>query len=567
MKLKAVLLENFRGYRHPIRIPISNLTSLIGKNDAGKSTILEGLDIFFDGTTKIEPGDASVNGNAADVRIGCVFTDLPTTIDLDRGAQTTLAGEYLLNCDGDLEIHKVWDLSGAKAKAPAVFARANHPTKEAASGLLGKKQKDLQRLIKEHELGEQCDQTSNPSMRAAIYSAIEQQQGLSLAEYDVPLLGGDETKAVWAALDRYMPIFALFKSDRESSDQDKEVQDPMALAVKRSLAALEADLAAIAAKVEEEACAVANKTLEQLRASYPDLAATLTPKFRKPNWSTIFKLDLASNDDIPLNKRGSGVRRLVLLSFFQAEAARKRLERVQTGQFTAPVIYGVEEPETSQHPENQVRIIEALQALSDAGEQVILTTHVPGLAGLVPVESLRFVDRCPAIDAPRVRNGTDDIYAEIASALGVFPTAVAQAANAPDFPRVAVCVEGYTDETALRSLGRILEQAGVIHFSVDTRAIFWVSAGGSSLHAWVERRYLDSLGIPQFYLCDSDRTTRGADMKADTARLVEMLTGRPNCQVWVTRKREIENYLHPAALLRCCAPPATWSIWPLELTI
>ena len=47
MNLESIKIKNFRGYADEITIPISNLTAFIGKNDAGKSTILEALEIFF----------------------------------------------------------------------------------------------------------------------------------------------------------------------------------------------------------------------------------------------------------------------------------------------------------------------------------------------------------------------------------------------------------------------------------------------------------------------------------------------------------------------------------------
>ncbi|WP_331325333.1 AAA family ATPase [Acinetobacter baumannii] len=48
MELISIVLENFRGYhlKHTILID-ECLTGIIGKNDAGKSTIFEALDIFF----------------------------------------------------------------------------------------------------------------------------------------------------------------------------------------------------------------------------------------------------------------------------------------------------------------------------------------------------------------------------------------------------------------------------------------------------------------------------------------------------------------------------------------
>ena len=59
MKLREIVLKNFRGYYRETRIPVDDLTALIGKNDVGKSTILEALDIFFN-QIKIDIGDRNV---------------------------------------------------------------------------------------------------------------------------------------------------------------------------------------------------------------------------------------------------------------------------------------------------------------------------------------------------------------------------------------------------------------------------------------------------------------------------------------------------------------------------
>lgn len=47
MKIDSIKLKNFRGYRSETEINFNDLTVFVGKNDIGKSTILEALDIFF----------------------------------------------------------------------------------------------------------------------------------------------------------------------------------------------------------------------------------------------------------------------------------------------------------------------------------------------------------------------------------------------------------------------------------------------------------------------------------------------------------------------------------------
>ena len=171
MLIKALILENFRAYEARTIVPMSQLTSFIGKNDAGKSSILEALDIFFEGgVAKIESADGSINGNRRNVRIGVIFDHLPAQVVLDTNAPTTLQAVHLLNENGDLEIHKVFNCVNQSPKA-SVFARAIHPSAPGVENILQLPQKELRLLVRNQELQNNCNQAENPSMRQAIYDA------------------------------------------------------------------------------------------------------------------------------------------------------------------------------------------------------------------------------------------------------------------------------------------------------------------------------------------------------------------------------------------------------------
>lgn len=63
MKIVSVKIKNFRGYGEEVKIKFDDLTVFVGKNDVGKSTILEALDMFFNdgkGGVKIEKNDVNV---------------------------------------------------------------------------------------------------------------------------------------------------------------------------------------------------------------------------------------------------------------------------------------------------------------------------------------------------------------------------------------------------------------------------------------------------------------------------------------------------------------------------
>ncbi len=205
MKLTAVKLQNFRGYKSEVTVPFENLTVLIGRNDAGKSSILDALNIFFN-DTELEKEDACVHGTITDVRITCVFSELPAEIVLDDQHPTTLKKEYLLREDGQLEICRVFSCSAAKGKQSRIFVRAHHPTAEGCADLMTLKIKDL----KTRATTKGVDVTGiNQSIKTDIRQAIwTQTADLALANLEVDL-STETGKTVWDQIQIHLPVYAL----------------------------------------------------------------------------------------------------------------------------------------------------------------------------------------------------------------------------------------------------------------------------------------------------------------------------------------------------------------------
>jgi putative ATP-dependent endonuclease of OLD family len=149
MKLKQIIIRNFRSYREQVQIPIDQFTAFIGRNDVGKSTVLEALEIFFNNKIiKIESADACVFTDDKKVVIGCVFSELPERVVLDTNTPTTFAQEYLLNSNRELEIHKIFDCT-LKVPRETVFAYSLHPITEGTGDLLKMKNTDLKSRARE----------------------------------------------------------------------------------------------------------------------------------------------------------------------------------------------------------------------------------------------------------------------------------------------------------------------------------------------------------------------------------------------------------------------------------
>ncbi len=525
MRLVAVILENFRGYRQTTRIEICDLTTFIGKNDAGKSTILEALEIFFN-EGKPDRGDSCVYSNHSIIRIGCSFTDLPTKIVLDSAAQTSLAAEFLLNEKEELEIIKEWDCSGKTVKE-AVSAVALHPSNEDAADLVTLKNSDLKSRIKKLGLQNDVNLSINSDMRQAIRDAC---QPLTFESKLIPL-DKEDAKKVWEQIKLQLPMYALFRSDRPSQDGDEEIQNPLKFAITQALREMEDDLKKIEEAVRKRADDVATRTLAKLHEMDSRLANELKPFFKAdPKWD-VFKFGLMGDNDIPINKRGSGVRRLILLNFFRAEAERRRTEKGALS-----VIYAIEEPETSQHPDNQRLLVQALKELAvDSHTQVLATSHTPGLAGLLPSESLRYV-RKQEDGTTVVDMCTDEDLTTIANELGILPDRRVQA---------LVFVEGANDVEFFERISAMLKQhePDVVDFINDNR-VSLIPLGGGSLKQWVAKHYLRNLDLPEVHIYDRDDS-----IPPNYQPECDSVNNRTDGS-WavITTKREIEYYLHVDAI-------------------
>jgi predicted ATP-dependent endonuclease of OLD family len=391
MKLAKLKIRNFRGYKEEVVIELGNLTSFVGKNDIGKSTILEALDIFFNegkGVVKLDKDDINKQAladNDNEIVISVCLEELPTNIVIDSTNETTLQAEYLLNSNNQLEIIKKYPNAGKEK----VFVKANHPTNDGCKDLLSKKNTELQKIIKDNSIS--CsDQTKNAVMRTAIWNTYR--TDLQLSEIEIDVTKG-ETKSIWEKLQNYLPLYSLFQSDRKNSDGDNEVQDPLKEAVKQILSdsALQTKFNEIATEVKTKLKDVSDRTLEKLREMNPDIANSLNPVIPETEslkWAEVFKtVSIAGDENIPINKRGSGVKRLILLNFFRAEAERRKTE-----QNIPSIIYAIEEPETSQHTEHQKKLISAFLTLAETDNtQVIITTHSAALVKELKFEHLRLI--------------------------------------------------------------------------------------------------------------------------------------------------------------------------------
>ncbi|WP_444903607.1 ATP-binding protein [Microbulbifer sp. CnH-101-E] len=548
MRLIKVKIKNFRCYKDETSFQLDNLTAIIGKNDIGKSAVIEAVDAFFNDT--IEANDLSNNADNNSIEITCYFEDIPKEVVLDTSIETSPKDEGILNTKDQLEIKKVFTF--AARKTTSIYLNANHPSDQSLTNLLSMKNTPLKSFAKELGVNLQgVNSSKNPALRAAIREHVGGGRQMREIKVDGNIDNEDNIKTVWNSLKKLLPIFSLFKTDKTFDDKDGDIKDPLQSAIKEALALPQIRdlLSEVESKVKEYSTEIADRTIEKLKNFDKDISERLRSEFIKtPTYAKVFDLTLLNENDIPLNKRGSGIRRLVVLSFFQAQAEKRKAEK------NAPsIIYAIEEPETAQHPNHQQMIIDALHDLSKQDDvQVLFTTHSANLVREIPVKSLRFIssDENGKVQVEygfdsAANSANEAVISKIINTLGILP-------NPSERVKALVYVEGNHDVNALKRYSKILNEydPDIINL-MQSKTIGYVITGGSALKHYIDQKHLDGLGKPEIHIYDSDV---GSYVTA-----VQKINdeNNPIKVAFNTEKLELENYLHHEAIIEAYAEKGT----------
>lgn len=537
MIISKLYIKNFRGYTEQTIELHKDLNVIIGKNDVGKSTILEALEIFFNNDTlKIDVLDLNKkrgDQTDKDITIQISFKIDPKTSYTIDTIPTKLSSEYLLDSDGYLTIRKVWNASGSTitSRSLKTYLIADYPSVKFDSPLVCKKISELKKELAvfndSHDTA-LVNKTISSEIRKAIYN-FSNIQSIDLTETIIPIDAEDGRK-IYEAIQVDLPLYFLFKADRENKDSDSEVQGPLKVITKSILSGMQQELDILKAKVVAATEEVGLRTIEKLSEMNPEIASELTPTVSTKAWDSLFSFTFEDEDGIPINKRGSGVRRLILLNYFRAEAERQRVSK-------KTVIYALEEPETAQHPDWQKMLYSALVELSEQeNTQILLTTHSPSLGALVPTSNIIYIYR----ESSEIKIESNDplILDRVTQSLGVMPniTITRVSSNV----KLIICLEGFTDVEFFKNISLSCFDLDLANHS----SILIIPLGGGSLEHWENYKYLDKLSsIPQIHIYDRDVK------KYKT--IINKINQNPLHKAFQTNFYEIENYIHPSLYNHC----------------
>lgn len=510
MKIQSVRIKNFRTLKD-VSIPFDSITTFIGPNGVGKSTVLRALDWYFNGKPcSLTEKDCAFGAIDKDIEVQVTFDDLS---DKDRDALGKYAPE-------GVHTFTAWrrrspagsDVISANAKSFPDFNAI-----KAANGATAKKELYAALRLDRPELELPAANTGTAVEQAmTTWEASHTDQLVDALEALQTNFFGFNSGGKMSGLFDFVLVTADLRASEESMDGKSSI---IGRILERSVDRTAADEAI--AEIVEESRAKQQKVYDekfkvqldamttQLNAvvtSYtPGRAVTVSPaevELKAPR--TTFQVAvLDGTTETNVERQGHGFQRTLLISALQLLA--------ETGAASAEgvICLAIEEPELYQHPIQAQTFAKVLRSLAeDAGKRVQVTyaTHSPYFLEARHFDQVRRLTRSSG-ETPVVTvhyATVADVKADLNGAVKAKTvdhqldgTVTNQLAIAL-FANRALLVEGTTESSVFYGIGDktspgSLEAAGISIVPV-----------GSKTSIPLAHAILKLIGIPVYALFDAD---------------------------------------------------------------
>ncbi len=499
MKITHLRIENYKGLRE-IDLPLSQFACLIGENNAGKSSILQALSLFFTGTT-LPKTHWFEDGKP--IRIEIAFSEI-TDADINRLADEHRTKIKPIVKAGALRLVRVYGVDGKSV----LKYRTLLPNEER---FLDTKINDLVKGKKPGQSFADAVKAIFPELKDVVTASMnigvmkEKIQALadsipdnqkSISDADLPS-GIDKSISAMLPDPIYIPAVKDFRDDVKTSEGT-----PFGKILGILLEAIEPELGKEKTFFEElnrklNRCIQSDgkekderlapvKTIEETVERFVQdsfRAVKLRITIPPPQLKTVLSSALIyANDGVdgPVDSKGDGLRRAIVFAILRSyvELSKTGLISDRTGQ--APGGPGhillFEEPELYLHPNAQKVLFDALGAFSDK-HPVIVTTHSPAFFG--PQSTTTFIKMRKKTDVAVAPKPFGEAYlVELGSttAKDQFQIICYENNNIAFFADTVVLIEGDSDYIVIPHLARTINPS----WDVGQLPIRFARIGGKS---------------------------------------------------------------------------------------
>ena len=529
MKIKEIVIENFRTYKEATTVTFDDFNCIVGKNDVGKSTILKALDWFFN-DTKIDDYDRNIDKQNEPMSVEITFDDLDYSNkewNLEQLEGNEVEEEQ---CDEAIDIdstsYSFIDNNEFMKKLSVNICKysSNDSSNKFRMQVRCSVQNENTLVIKRNNairIIDICQQ---------IYELYQNGQNEIIIESNGSLNEFDWSE--WMIYNRdYIPKFIYFNTsttlkeylnwlfkitfyNKKFNDQITEIKTNIAANIK-------------------------DKLPQKYQKETIDFKATTAKiDFFVDENNLLFPQDTLGQKNIPITNRGDG---------FQLEIKNAvcRLLADQQNSDMSSAIFAFEEPETHLHPSAQVEMYDAIRDLSTNPKyQVIITTHSPTLVSQCNSNNIIQVVKNEN-DTAKVRQYREGIVNDVIKDLGITNNDLL--ASLYDSNKCLFLVEGADDVKAFSHVCEEYKKNGKIdHTFAELGCVIIPIGGCDSIKHWATFKIIKQLHKKFFIVLDND--------SGKNEQKLNQLLPNDTDKFKVLNKLEIENYI-PCTYFQTLNPP------------
>lgn len=519
-----IKIENFRGLRD-LDIPLSQFVCLIGENNAGKSSVLQAVLVFLNGSTLAR---THYFDEAKEVRIEIEFAEITAT-DLRRLAEEHRPKISAILANGRLTLVRVFGQDG-KSK---LRYRARRPTdarfSDDAIDVLLKGKKPGQPFVTAvsavfPEIAASLSNTTNQSdvrdLINGLAASLPENQ-TSLTDCELPT-GIDKSISALLPEPIYIPAVKDLRDDIKTTDSTPfgkilgmllRAIEPKLGNIKELFAQLDRNLN----RITQPDGTFADDRLQEVRDIESIVDGFVKESFTNvgiriavppPELKTVLSAaQVYANDGVDglLDSKGDGLRRAVVFAVLRAFVKLNKPTPLEGQQAVPEPCYLLlfEEPELYLHPKGQQILFDTLATFSKT-QHVLVTTHSPAFFG--PGATTTFIKirktTTPGVAKPHAVAHPVDLGDT--NAKDQFQIICYENNNVAFFAETVALVEGDSDMIMFPHIARLLNPAWDM---AKTAVRFAKINGKSSIRRY--RAFFFRFGMRVLVIADLDVIVRG----------------------------------------------------------
>ncbi|MFC5066953.1 ATP-dependent nuclease [Flaviflagellibacter deserti] len=547
MQIGAVTIENFRSIQN-LRLELMSHSVVLGSNNAGKSTVLKAIDLFFESAPRLTIADHYFSNSNLSIVITIEFRRFtPAERDEFAGAvinDVMTVSRELSATDRDSGLYSVTALVN-----PAFDEFRNESNGTRKRGIYGRIREDF---------GLPSHQTAD-DMTAALIDWERNNPGTLEPRRMRGFFGA--TNVANGKLKK-RTLVRLIPAVRETAS---EFQDPKRSPVLGLLSDIanqvfqnRRELAEFVDRAREEARVLTDpEGIPQLQNISDDLTRSIHRFYSdtslEAEWIAAEPLQIVfPTPKVVISHRGArvsveyvghGLQRAVLFAIVQFLAERQSSSTERSSeQYSEPlsdIILMIEEPEIYQHPLKQKQIYDAFKEICSSFDpgtgiriQIIYTTHSEKLISMGEFDSIRIIRKdvagesyltrctslslqeCSRLMATAANKPNPMPPTTLAAKLHIFTRDVSEGF----FAEKVVLVEGGTDKAILEGAYKSMDR------NPAAEGISIIAMSGKTT---IDKPFLifSQLGIPTYAVFDNDANKSGRKQHRDSNVLLQRLGG------------------------------------------